>query len=404
MTQVASAAHRVEIVAAGSAPAWFNSQSDNTWTAIASSTGQRITDHIPSPVPHVDTFGDSPNSICTAWTGGSVDQVRKEYLLCANGGHGDYPGNECYALTLTAATPAWRRISAPTPNSSMTNWPNSGPDGLNLDGRPRAMHNTFQCFGNGRVWMPYMNSVTSGNGGHFNRQISFNRDLLGAALTPAPYSTNPWNDYGSLSGVNNNVAGFGVAVHHNVRNRAYGLAGNGANNTNWWFVNTSGGSIGTGQAFTSSQTFGHWGTWAVCASDLDIVVAGDHLRNAVCVLNCATNTWTQVTNITGSGYYQQNAGGAYCPINKTIAVGNPPTVGNTFLKLQIPTSGGAYNPSGQWVWSQVAGGGSTITSVTDKAFSRWNIVEDMGNGRSALVFVGGIAMSTFVYKIPAAGL
>jgi hypothetical protein len=327
--------------------------------------------------------------------------------MCANGGHADYPGNEAYALSLRAATPAWRRLSDPTPNGSFGSITNEG-GGLYADGRPRAMHNTFQCFGDGRVWMPVMNSVTSPGGGSVNRQVSWNRDLLGAAATPAPYATNPWNDYGSLSGVNMNVALFGVGVFHRYRHRAYGLGGNSANNTNWWYTNTIGPSIGTGAAFTSGQSFGHWGGWVICAHDLDIIVAGDHLRNVITVLDCATNTWTQISNVSGSGYYTSTSAGVYVAKNRTIGIGDPPRLGSTIYRLTIPTTtiNGkvVYNPSGTWAWSNFTPTGATVTSEAVHTYSKWNIVEDMGDGRSAIVYCGGIDYPTYVYKIPAAGL
>jgi len=256
--------------------------------------------------------------------------------------------------------------------------------------------------------MPYMNSVTSPGGGSVNRQISYNRDALGAALSPAAYSTNPWVNHGVLSGINTNVALFGVGVFHRYRHRAYGLGGNGANNTNWWYVNTLGPTLGTGASFTSGQSFGHWGGWAVCAHDLDIIVAGDHLRNAICVLDCVTNTWTQISNVSGSGFFSSNSGGVYVAKNRVIGIGHPTTTGSTIYRLTIPTTTAngkiVYNPSGTWAWSNFTPSGATVTTEAVHTYSRWNIVEDMGDGRSAIVYCGGIDYPTYVYKIPASGL
>jgi hypothetical protein len=383
---------------------------DNTWVAVANSVGRRIIDHIPVPTPAATgaSYGNSPRAITNAWNGASVDQRRGEYIMVANGGHADYAGNEAYGINFRQENPAWRRLSDPTPNSFMTGISDEG-NGLYADGRPRAMHNTFQCFGDGRVWMPLMNSVTSGGGGSIDKKISWNRDLLGTAATPAPYSTNPWNDYGAVfGGLGLTSMIFGVAVFHRYRHRVYGLGGNGANNTTWWYINTLGPNIGTSSFFQSGQSFGHWGGWAVCAHDLDIIVAGDHLRNAICVLNCATNTWTQITNVSGTGFYSSNSGGVYVAKNRTIGIGHPTALGSSFYRLAIPTTtvNGkiVYNASGQWVWSTISPGGATVTTEAVHTYSRWNIVEDMGDGRSAIVYCGGIDYPTYVYKIPAAGL
>jgi hypothetical protein len=80
-------------------------------------------------------------------------------------------------------------------------------------------------------------------------------------------------------------------------------------------------------------------------------------------------------------------------------------MGGQIRKLVIPTTGSAYNPSGQWVWSTISPGGATPTAAGGQGtYSKWNIVEDMGNGRAAIVFCGGISLPTFVYKVPVAGI
>lgn len=397
---------------AGAAPAWFIEMQEGTWTAVAGGSGQRISDVLPSPVPYTGLSGENPTSITKAWTGGSVDQTRGEYILCANGGHADYPGNEAYGLSLRDATPAWRRLSDPTPNGQMPQPPSSEGNGLYNDGRPRAMHNTFQCFGDGRVWMPSMNSVTSPGGGFVNRVISYNRDGLGAASSPLAWTGSnlgPWSDYGALSGVNPNLALFGTAVFDRIAHRAYGLGGNSANSTHWWYINTQGASIGKGQVYTSGQSYGNFGGWAVCAHDLRIIVAGDMLRQTVCVLSLNSNTWSQVSNITGSGYYGSNptggAGGVYVQANHTIGVADPMHgTGNAIHRLQIPVSGGTYNPSGQWTWTTLRPSGLAPSGSGAGTYTKWNIVEDMGNGQSAIVVCTEIDNPTYVYKLPKNGL
>jgi hypothetical protein len=119
------------------APAWFINQTPGTWISIASGAGQRIQDVLPNPIPHSAQLADQPSSITSAWTGGAVDQSRGEYMLCANGGHADYPGNECYALSTRDTTPSWRRLTDPTPNNMFGNLSVEGR--TYLDGRPRSM-------------------------------------------------------------------------------------------------------------------------------------------------------------------------------------------------------------------------------------------------------------------------
>src|SRR5262249_14273351 len=101
----------------GSAPAWFVNAVDGQWTTVAGASNQTIKSVLPNPVP--TNAGSHPGNIVAAWTGAGVDQNRGEYMLVANGGHADYPGNEGYALALRSETPAWRRLTDPSPQAQL---------------------------------------------------------------------------------------------------------------------------------------------------------------------------------------------------------------------------------------------------------------------------------------------
>ena len=399
----------------GEAPEWFLALPERTWSTIAGGSGQRIVDRLPSPVPHSEGFPDSPASITTAWTGGSVDQARGEYLLVGNGGHADYPGNEGYALALRTATPTWRRLSDPTPNSVIGTLTNEG-NGSYSDGRPRAMHSTFQCYGDGRVWFALQNSVSSGGGGTINRVVAYNREGLGAGSSPLPYTSGmgPWETYGQIPNVGDlSSMIFGVSAFDRVGHKVWGLGGNSANLTRYWSIDTTG-TRGTIKFYQANQSFGHWGGWVAVAHDLRILVAGDHLRNTITVLDLTkagqAGDWTQVSNVTGSGYFAGGSGGAYVPASRSIAIGQPKSLGGSFYRLKIPTKvqngTTVYDPAGQWQWSLINPGGAQMTAPNGNSgtYSKWQVVEDMGNGQSALVVVTDISGPTYVYRIPMTGL
>jgi hypothetical protein len=401
----------------GTAPSWFTSMSSGTWTTIAGGAGQRVADCTPGSIALSGLSGESPSSICTAWTGGAVDPTRREYILCANGGHADYSGNETYALSLGDEKPAWRRICDPTPKSAMPLPLADEGGGVYLDGRPRAMHSTFEVFGDGRVWFPLLNSVSSPGGGTVNKVASFNRNSLGNATSTLAYAANtmgPWTVHGAVPGLNATTARFGRGVFDPVNHYVYGLGGFSANTTAYWRVSTSGSTLGQATYKEAGLPIGNFNTWAVCAYDLGIIVAGDSLRRQICVLTLAnfgsSNAWSTPTNVSGTGYFNADefggAGGVYIKKNHTIAIADPRSTGKTIYKLQIPTTNGAYNPSGQWVWSTITPGGATPTTASgnSSANSKWNIVEDMGNGQSAIVFLGDISGPTYVYKVPVNGL
>ncbi len=113
--------------------------------------------------------------------------------------------------------------------------------------------------------------------------------------------------------------------------------------------------------------------------------------------------------MTGTGFYDSGSGGVYVAVNHSIAVGNPRTTGRTIHRLLIPTKEIAgqtvYDPSGQWRWSELNPSGPPLTVAPGNSdtYTKWNIVEDMGNGQAALVVATDISGPTYVFKIPSAG-
>lgn len=68
----------------------------------------------------------SLTAVVQAWNGGAVDTVRSR-LLVWGGGHGDYWGNELYALDLNTAS--MRRIVDPSPDTASADCKSALPDG-----------------------------------------------------------------------------------------------------------------------------------------------------------------------------------------------------------------------------------------------------------------------------------
>jgi hypothetical protein len=402
----------------GPAPAWFANAKEGEWIAIANAPSQRIRAVLPNPVPHVTNAPDNPGGIMTAWTGGGIDQVRGELMLVANGGHADYPGNEGYAISLREANPAWRRLSDPTPNDKLlTGAP--GPTGaLNADGRPRAMHSTFECFGDDRMWFVYDNAYTSPAGDSMSASFSYNRafaGMPGPGGSPLPWTTGlgPWTIHPNPNA--NWTNGFGKAAWDRVGHKVWAVGGN--NNINgpeYWSVDTSGPTIGTPKLYKQGGTLDNFNGWVAIAHDLRILVAGGSFTKNVFVLQLdqagTSGAWQKVTSSTGTGFFDQGSGGAYVIANHTIAIANPKTTGSSIYRLKIPTKqvGGkdAYDPNGTWAWSKVTPPGVTLTPAPGNSDvnSKWGIVEDMGGNTSALVTALDIDGPVYVYKLPKTGL
>jgi hypothetical protein len=416
----------------GSVPAWWSSLSVGQWAAIASSGTLAAA----APPTAVADSATGQTSIISAWSGATVDQSNRRYIMLANGGHGDYAGNEGYRLDLGSANPGWQRFIDPTPNSSLIYNDSPGVFAVNADGRARSMHTAgFQCYGDGQIWYPYDNSYNSGAGGVCPSMASFNMNngaLLAAisANTPLAWdgTAGPWTIWGVIgdtgSGIDNDgatgAASFGVSVFDRVGHRVFGLGGLGWDRTASyvWYINTQGSSVGKSASFilNNGNPYADF-RWAVCAYDLNIIVAADGANQRLVVFNLANvggSGWYTPLSPSGSGYYGGGVSGpfpgaGYVVANHTIAIGDPPNIGNTIYKLQIPTtvSGGkvVYNPSGAWTWTTATPGGAAITFPNDtKPYTRFNLIENMGDGTAALVYVGGISAPTYVYKIAATGV
>ena len=417
------------IAAPSTAPTWWADDvafPPGTWKAIAS-VGTLDTAK-PNPVAQVAAVPGFTGSagfitMAEAWTGGGVDQTRNEFLLVANGGHADYPGNEAYGLNLMTQTPAWRRISDPTPNNVMDATGVQNGDYKWSDGRCRAMHNCNCNFIDGRMWYPMLNSLTNGAGNGDGSKIAAwdrnNAAILTANSTNTPWTNDPgpwqfWNT--NLTGMSTQALAFGNSCVDKVRHRIWEVSNYGSTGgTDWWWISTQGATLGQMTGF-----YGYTYTvpcWVVCAHDLGIIVMGDAGNQKFHVLNIATNTWSAPTNISGTGYFLTtnpatgHDGAVYVQANHSIAVGHPNAgwLGKTIYKLAIPMLGGNYNPTGQWTWTQItpstgADPASTPAWKAHEVNSAFNIVENMGDGRSAFVFVAHTQAPTYVYKVPLAGL
>lgn len=435
-------------VVAPDAPGWFTAIPDGQWGAVAA-TGT-INAALPSPVPTNPTNAiGAPANITNAWVGGWVDPDRREYGLAANGGHADYPGNEVYAISLFTRTPAWRRMSDPTPTAFISDGSASEGDGTYADGRPRAMHNTFQCYGNRRVWMPLMNSVTSGAGGSIDRVVSWNRDSAalqaaddrralggsGASLAHTTSNLGPWA-FGDYRASSISSAVFGRSVYNPRDGYVYAFGGQSANTCEHWRVGT--GAKGTTAGAVSAKLsatvsgggafgigdFGGWVVYMPDAGTVGLFVLGDQRSQVICIFDPAlfgsASAWRVVPsgNVSGTGYYGgtpgafgpvKGTGGVYLQRHRQIAVGDPRDIGARIYKLQVPSGTTAAALQGAtWTWSSFVPAGPAPTTVgtgeASGAYSKWQLIEDMGNKQSAIVFIGRTDAPVSVYRVPLTGL
>lgn len=387
----------------GEAPSWFESMKVGTWATPVGNTIQAVA---PNPAPP-----GSQSAICTAWTGGCVDQDRGELILAANGGHTDYAGNEVYACQFRREDPAWVRLTEPSTamdDNDVTNGPAMYPDG-----NPRAVHGWSHCmWAKGKVWYLAMTGMWK-NGRQSTAVWSFDRASLGDGLFPVSAAEAPWNYHGL--GVED-LVNSGSAVDWQSSSTAYdeqaerlwSHCGYSVNNPPFPFfsVDANSGEITRYPEATDKFAEGDTLTQAtsVIVNGVWVILAGDSQK--IWLLNLSNPIGGMESRITSGSPtgFVQGAGAVYHKESNAILVYHH-TFGSDLRKLQLPD-----DPfSGKFVWSTVpAASGSAVPSGQASDFrgvySKYNIVRDMGNGQSALAVVLDIGGPVYVYKLPIMGV
>ena len=418
--------------------------------------GARLTDVAPVPTPGSvigDAYDKDVGAIVNNWTGFVVDQDRGHLISAAAGGHWGYMGNEVYRLDLHSQTPGWARVLDPTPDvyegkpllssrgfgsnpfkqdidspEAMTHYDWSGPTGRASPkpyGRLRPLHNynTFQ-FANGRVWVC---PPTGANGQCF----ALDYDGIANGTVPKEWSlsANPWTHIGKIGGrvVNAGAANFTgtPTVLDTKRNRLwgflryYGVA---------WSVDVSPGVLAQSRiayfkdgAFSLGGLYDNSECWAVYCEDLDIIVMSiwtvDNVGTArLAVFNAASmpsDSWTvapgnvplfgsATTDDPGSPAprNRKGYGAVYDKRTRSILVYDPQgIVEGKIATLKVPD-----NPrTGLWQWSLRPAAASSVAVQTaaawQGAFSKFNVIRDMGNGQACLVAATREDGPTYVYKL-----
>lgn len=115
-------------------PAWRQGQSVGEWRQLNTALSSA-----PMAVKTYPGLGNTgPVSKVIAWTGFAVDTRDSSIYSAANGGHGDYAGNEVNRLRLSDNTPTWSEPRASTPAAQIV-----ANTSHYADGRPSARHTYY---------------------------------------------------------------------------------------------------------------------------------------------------------------------------------------------------------------------------------------------------------------------
>lgn len=383
---------------------------DKTWAIVP--VTNTIRDVFPSPRP----YGAGPGAVTAAYTGACLDQVRGELILAANGGHTDYYGNEVYAVALRKESTAWVRLTDPTPNQYITGMDRGvgETEHAYLDGKPRAVHGWNRCaFANGKVWYVGLTGMAAGNSGGSTAIYTFDRDIAGNGPFPIPSADSPWVFHGySFNPRPGNATSWGTegspSVYDRISNRIYTFAEHSYfSDKALWSVDGSDFSVRTHNRVAGNPVFG--GMWAAVAHDLRILMVSEYHKSNIWILNLNDPNYELQPRTTAMedgevGFVNNSRFGAvYHQASRAIFTYDK--LGSSIRKLKIPD-----NPlTGTYTWSVVeAAPENQVVPVTPDnmagTYSKFNIIEDMGNGQSAIVLVTDTRGPVYVYKIPRQGM
>lgn len=430
-----------------SVPPWFATQPTKSWAAIP---GVNTVDAAWAGQSALS--GATNTGICDAWNCAVVDQARGEYVFAANGGHGDYRGNEVLAVKVRDANPRWYRLLDHSPNSAVTSVWNGGASSANTtagqgenpngfaamytDGRMRAVHGWYSAqYHAGRVWYVMQSSVSGGSGNSSAHAWSFDRSYPGLAVaygqTPLAWTNDagPWKwlgtsttgDKGTTSAVTGLDPSAGVDLDP-VTGLIWSVWGDQGNWTaRFGSLNTATEAIQTVSFSPGYQKPANFGV--VCYDPAWNGVDESTCRWRLFVVPSSTTGVLMVLNLKAVNPYQASAwsyksiatsvkaeglGGVYHAPSRSILAADPVTNqhGN-LLKIRVPTNpDGTYNDSGTWDVSTITstganpGAGQSVGIGGGRTYGKLRMIKDMGNGQSALVLCAGVTLPTYVYKLP----
>lgn len=180
-------------------PTWLTS-AVNQWMQVPVGAAS-LASVAPSPTP---PGGTGVNSVVDTWCGAALRPTGSHYLL-HGGGHGDYAGNEIYALQLNANTPGWIRKWGPTPNAQIA--PSVRYYG---DGNPAAIHTMYTL-----VYDPVRDRMFRAYGG---RYVDSGYDSNVDSWT---WGAANWNPAGTHPDSPVAYAGYGGHCRHTVTGDVY---------------------------------------------------------------------------------------------------------------------------------------------------------------------------------------
>jgi hypothetical protein len=411
------------------APIWFESASTLSWIPVAGGSGygssyqngSTVRNVSPSTSAYPNAQGaEGVSAVMNDWTGGCAYQAGGQYLLPCQGGHNGYYGNEIYSLALRQEIPSWQRIWGPTPDAQITHGDfayNAAYTGY-ADGAPRTAHGwlTNLCTATGRIVITFVDACPSGQWTTECYSIDVNNTAAGWTFHGRLWQTLPGSPGSSFLYQN------GPGVYDPVANKFYrgaegavgGPPANGIVGVDVAAMLAAGQqSTSTGPQVPGSTLYdiayggGLGGGWSVVLDDMTprCWVIGSIENSQVWIMDLTNPAagFTKKSTVGSPTGFQVGLGAVYHKPSKAILVGGQ-EIGNNLRKLTI--SGSSDPRSATYTWSNVAIGGATPGKdpAYQGTFNKFQIINDMGNGLSAIVLATRVDGPTYVIKLPSSGV
>lgn len=388
-------------------PSWFASMTDKTLTAVAGGAGygsayqngNRLADVIS------DAGTTGPNLIA-AYSGASVCGTR---LVPYGGGHGDRSLNDVNSIDLRSETPGYIQNRAETADRSGGDTANNGAADY-ADGRPRAIHGYERVVGTpSGLWLTAMDSMaTSGVSYSSSKSFRFNIDGNG--------------DWDAFSQALDNTQWLGSA------NAWLGGASCYDPTTDLLWVFAQGTSLSTDyccyvrnattgavvRRFKGYMPFGYGQARVLHDKSPKIIVLAEGFTPSLRYVDIsslpADDSTLTFGTLSSSGTILLPGGGSahggmvYHAASSALLFWDGSGTRSSINKVPIPSdvTGGTY--TGSMVTADASNTVVPTAAQANGTFGRFNLIENIGGGRDALVIVNAITEPTFVYKLPEGGL
>ncbi len=405
------------------APAWFTAMPATTWVEVAGGSGfgatyqngATIRTVSPDPLAYPNAQGaEGVAAVMDDWTGGCTYQAGAQYLIPCQGGHNGYYGNEIYSLALRANVPSWQRIWGPTADAQImrTEYGYNAPYAGYADGAPRTSHGWFSnlCTTSGRVLITFSDACPTGEWTTECYSMDVKNTAAGWTFHGRLWQTLPGTPGSGFLYQN------GPGAYDKTNNRFYraaeGSVAKGVVGVSVDAMLAAGpqskitGPQVPGSSFHDFFFNGIGGGWSAILDDMTprCWVVASIINNEVWIMDL-TNPNAGFTRRTTAGTangFLPGLGAVYHKPSRAILVGGHER-GNTLNKLSITGT----NPlTATYTWSAVTIGGPTPRASVNQrgTWNKWQMIEDMGNGQSAIVMATNVDYPTYVLKLPTSGV